>query len=190
MIHGYARVSTLDQDVHLQLVALKGCSRIWEEKSSAGKRRPELQRMLYSLRRGDVVRVYKLDRVARSLLDLLGILGRIERAGAHLESCTEPIETGSALGRLLLQVLGSFAEFERSLIVERCTAGRLAAAARGVRFGAPRRIDRSRVRALLAEGVSQSQIARIVGADQSTINKMIRSGDLWRDAPESHHEHA
>ena len=135
MLIGYARVSTQEQDTALQLGALKavGVVRIYEEKASGARfDRPVLWECLASLGAGDQFVFYKLDRVARSLSDLLRILDTIERAGASIRSLTEPIESGTPAGRLMLQILGSMAEFERSLIRERSMAGQREAQARGL----------------------------------------------------------
>lgn len=134
MKYGYARVSTNLQDTAMQRSALEGagCDVVREEYASGGKiDRPVLWELLGSLKRGDVLMVYKLDRVARSLSDLLRIINTIERAGAGIQSLTEPIDTVSPTGRLMLQILGAIAEFERSLIRERIMAGQREAARHG-----------------------------------------------------------
>lgn len=121
MIYGYARVSTQEQDTAMQISAFKvlGVEKIFEEKASGARYdRPVLWRCLDTLRTGDQLVVYKLDRIARSLADLLRILDKIERAGASIRSVTEPIDTCTATDRLMLQILGAMAEFERSLIRE------------------------------------------------------------------------
>lgn len=143
MIYGYARVSTTTQDTALQLEALhrQGAELIFQEKRSGVKARPELLRLLSLLRRGDKLVVYKLDRLARSLSDLLAILSRIEAVGAAFVSCTESVDTSTPAGRMLMHVLGAFAEFERSLIRERCMAGQQAARAAGVHCGRPRSLS-------------------------------------------------
>jgi len=120
---GYARVSTQDQDTALQLDALHraGCSVIFEEKASGASRRGrrELARCLASLQRGDVLVVYKIDRIARSLFDLLEILRQLEASGAVIRSITEPLDTGLAgMGVFMLQMLGAVAQLERSMIRE------------------------------------------------------------------------
>ncbi|TFY99009.1 recombinase family protein [Ramlibacter humi] len=137
---GYARVSTVDQETRLQRDALAraGVVRVHEEKASAVARRPELERCLLSLRRGDTLVVWKLDRLARSLRDLLTLLERLHSVGAGIRSLTEPIDTGSPAGVLMLQVLGAVAQFERTIIRERVVAGQRAARARGQRWGRPR----------------------------------------------------
>lgn len=124
---GYARVSRGDsQEVQAQVEALKaaGCERIYTEEASGGRwDRPELHRLIDHLRPGDILVVWKLDRLSRSLKDLIALLERIEQAGGAFESLTEHIETRSPAGRMLTQMLGSFAEFERAMIRERTRQG-------------------------------------------------------------------
>lgn len=177
---GYARVSTVEQDTALQLDAMSraGVDTVFQEKRSGVASRPQLEAALDALLPGDILVVYKVDRLARSLTDLLRIIDRVESVGAAFKSLTEPIDTSSPLGRMMLQILGSFAEFERSTIRQRCDAGREAARARGVRFGRPNTVDWPRVRNLIAEGFNQSEAARIVGASPSTVNKWVRSGNM------------
>src|SRR5665213_3549270 len=135
MLVGYARVSKSDeQDTRLQIRALKhaGVSKIYEEKASGGRwDRPELQRMLEHLRKGDVVVVWKLDRLSRSLRDLILIMDKIAAAHGGFRSLTESVDTTTPAGRMLMQILGSFAEFERSMIRERTRAGLDAARSQG-----------------------------------------------------------
>lgn len=171
MLFGYARVSTHDQDNALQVAALRaaGVHRVFEEKASGVSKRSALEALLYSIRAGDVVVVYKVDRFARSLADLLRVLARIEAAGASFRSLTEPIDTGSPVGRLMLQLLGSFAEFERSVIRERTEAGKRSAMARGVRFGRPRKIDVEALPSMRAQGLNARQIAEHFHCDTSTV---------------------
>ncbi|TAM39756.1 MAG: recombinase family protein [Burkholderiaceae bacterium] len=140
MLVGYARVSTVEQETALQLDALHraGVRKIFSEKAGGVSARPQLQRLLSSLRSGDLLVVYKLDRLARSLADLLAIIERLSNASCGFRSLTEPIDTGTPAGMLMLQLLGAVAQFERSLIVERSIAGQRAAIARGSRPGRPR----------------------------------------------------
>ena len=134
---GYARVSTREQETYLQIDALKkaGVSEIYEEKASSVGRRPELRRCLDSLRKGDTLVVYRMDRVARSLKDLLEILERIHSVGASIKSLTEPLDTSGPIGIFMVQVLGSVAQLERSIIRERALAGQVSAYQRGKRWG-------------------------------------------------------
>lgn len=137
MIYGYARVSTSDQETTLQIDALKksGAEVVFQEKTSSVGKRPELQFLLAKLTCNDQLVVFKLDRLARSLKDLLDIIARLEKIGCSFKSVTESIDTSNPVGRLMLNILGSFAEFERSLIRERSIAGQAASYARGVRWG-------------------------------------------------------
>lgn len=132
---GYARVSTLDQDLELQLKALSeaGCEVIFKESGQSGTKRsrPELEKCLKSLSSGDVLMVWKLDRLARSLPHLMELAEDFEGRGVNLKSLTEPVDTTTAQGKLIFQIMGAFAEFERNLIRERTMAGLQVAKARG-----------------------------------------------------------
>lgn len=137
MLVGYARVSSRVQETHLQIDALKkvGVIKIYQEKASSVGTRPALHRCLSALRPGDVLVVYKIDRVARSLKDLLSILEKIAASGACIRSLTEPLDTTSHMGMFILQILGAVAQLERSMIRERAIAGQVAARMRGVTWG-------------------------------------------------------
>ena len=137
---GYARVSTEDQNLALQRDALgaAGCERIFEDKESGAKAdRPGLAEALAYARPGDVLAVWRLDRLGRSLPDLVRIVGELEKAGIGFESVTERIETGTAAGRLVFHVFAALAEFERNITRERTLAGLAAARARGRSGGRP-----------------------------------------------------
>ncbi|MFT4241439.1 MAG: recombinase family protein [Acidovorax sp.] len=155
MMVGYARVSTQDQDTALQLDALAkaGCSAVFQEKASGASRRGrvELARCLASLQRGDVLVVYKIDRIARSLFDLLEILRQLEAVGATIKSVTEPLDTTNSMGVFVVQILGAVAQLERSMIRERSIAGQVAARARGRVPGRERALSREDEAALVAE---------------------------------------
>ena len=135
---GYARVSTQDQDLGFQLEALKhaGAARIYREKISGVRAdRPQLIKLMTSLRSGDVVLVTKLDRLGRSTRELLDLIHRIDQAGAAFRSVGDPLfDTSTSQGRLLVTMLAAIAEFERELIRERTGEGRKRAKAAGVRF--------------------------------------------------------
>ena len=173
MQYGYARVSTVQQDTALQRAAFKraGVTRVTEEKRSGGATRPLLEALIGRLKSGDELVVYKIDRLARSLVDLLRVLERIGAVGASFRSLTEPIETGTVAGRMILQVLGAFAEFERGMIRERCMAGRAAAVERGVRFGRPVEVERERVLRLRCAGMTWVAIGRELGCDPGTAHR-------------------
>ena len=127
LLLGYARVSKGDDQTNtLQARALRaaGCRRIFEEAASGGRwDRPELHRLLDHLRENDTVVVWKLDRLSRSLKDVLHIMEQIAQAGAGFRSITEDIDTTTAAGRMMMQMIGSFAEFERAMVRERTSAG-------------------------------------------------------------------
>lgn len=180
MLIGYARVSTQQQDTALQREAFKraGVRRVVEEKRSGVAERPALEKLLEGLKPGDVVVVYKLDRLARSLIDLMRILDRIASAGASFKSLTEPFETESVYGRFVVQILGSVAELERGMIRERCEAGRRAARERGVEFGRPRMLEEADVRPLVEAGLAQYQAAEVAGVSRSTMRHAAKKYGL------------
>lgn len=135
---GYARVSTLEQSTAVQVGHFKrsGVEIVYQEKQSSIKKRPVLEKLLDQvLKRGDTLVVYKLDRLARSMSHFIRIFEKLQSMGIGFRSLTEPIDTGSPQGRMFLQLLGVFAEFERELIRERCMAGQMAARARGQTWG-------------------------------------------------------
>ena len=178
---GYARVSTQGQDLAQQRAKLSdiGCLRIFEEKVSGAKRdRPELGRLLDHLRAGDVVTVTRLDRLARSTSDLLHIAERIKDAGAGLRSLAEPwADTTSPAGRMVLTIFAGIADFERSLIGERTSAGRAAALARGVRFGPRPALSAEQIvharRLIAEEGLSVSEASRILNVHRATLYRAL-----------------
>lgn len=181
MLLGYARVSRgEDQSTAAQRRLLReaGAEKIYEEAASGGRwDRPELHRLLDHLRRGDVVVVWKLDRLSRSLKDLLHLLERIEAAGAGFRSLTESIDTTTPAGRMMMQMLGSFAEYERAMVKERTAAGLAAARAEG-RVGGRRPKLTPVQRADIAENVlsgrkTAAQMARLYAVSQPTISRIL-----------------
>lgn len=190
MLLGYARVSTEDQHLALQRAALTraGCQRLYEEKLSGAKRaRPELERMLDHLRAGDVVVVSRLDRLARSTRDLLDIAERLRERDAGLRSLQEPwADTTSPAGRMVLTVFAGIAEFERALIHDRTHFGRLAAQARGVRFGRPVKLSSDQValaQRLISEGQTVREVAKMLKVHRSTLYRAIAPADTTSDMP-------
>ncbi len=176
---GYARVSTIEQNLDLQLQALKkaGCQKIYREKvSGATRQRPEFQRMLDQIRGGDVIVVWKLDRLARSTRDLLETTETIREAGAKFQSISEPwADTTTHAGKMIMTVFAGIAEFERDLIRERTGAGREAAKKRGVQFGRPRKLNPEQaqlVRRLLDEGESVRDLAETFDVHIATIYRL------------------
>lgn len=142
MLIGYARVSTQDQNLDMQLDALTahGCERIYQEKQSGktAQDRPDLQKLLDAVREGDTVVVYKLDRLGRSTKDLIEIVNALQDKGVGFVSLNEQIDTTGAMGKLVFQIFAALAEFERNTISERTKAGLQAAKARG-RLGGRKR---------------------------------------------------
>lgn len=147
---GYARVSTADQNTRLQHDALEraGCVRLFTDgdRSGAERNRPALARALRQVRPGDTLVVWKLDRLARSLQDLLDITDALKRRGVAFESLTEKIETGSAYGEFVFHIIAAVAHMERRLIAERTRAGLAAAKRRGIRLGRRPKLDERTVR--------------------------------------------
>lgn len=174
---GYARVSTTEQDTSLQLAALRAAGVVvyWEEQQSGVKARPALEELLKLLTPGDVVIVYKIDRLARSLQDLLRIAEKIGASGATLRSLTEPMETTTPVGRMLFQLLGAFAEFERNVIKERCAAGQAEAMKRGVVFGRKRKkVDYWEVFRMRNEGKTYAQISEALNILPSHAHSAVK----------------
>ncbi len=145
MLIGYARISTIDQNLNLQLDALKaaGCERIYQDEgiSGANAKRPGLTRALKRLSRDDVLIVWKLDRLGRSMRHLIELTTMFDDRGIGFRSISDAIDTSTPGGKLYFHMMGAFAEFERNLISERTKAGMAAARARGVKMGRPRKTD-------------------------------------------------
>lgn len=180
MLIGYARVSTTEQNVALQLDALHAASveQVFVDEGVSGSvsSRPELDRCLAMLRSGDTLVVWRLDRLARSLKNLLELVESLSASGIHLRSLTESIDTSSASGRLILSVFGALAEFERSLIIERTQAGLTAARARGVRIGRPMAMTTGQIeqaRTLVGAGHRVPDVARSLGVGRSTLYRVL-----------------
>ncbi len=181
MLIGYARVSTTEQDTQTQVAALKaaGCELIFEETASGGRwNRPELHRLLEQLRKGDVVVVWKLDRLSRSLHDLLLLLERIGERKAGFRSLTEAVDTTTPAGRMMMQLVGVFAEFERAMLQERTRAG-LAHAREQGRIGGRRpklkTKQQSEIVRLVTQGEkSAAEAARLFNVHPSTVSRLLK----------------
>ncbi|BAU94132.1 resolvase domain-containing protein (plasmid) [Methylorubrum populi] len=177
MLIGYARVSTEDQNLDLQRDALKaaGCTRIFEEKESgrAGTKRPALEAALDFLRAEDQLVVWKIDRLGRSLREMLGTAHMLQERGVKLRSLTEQVDTETATGRMMFNFLGTIAEYFLDLNRERTLAGLKAAVARGRKGGRPRKItdaDLEAGRAMLAAGtIPVAEIAKRLGVSRKTF---------------------
>lgn len=177
---GYARTSTLDQvaGFEAQLAELKaaGATKVFKEQVSSVVERPELERLIEFIREGDVVIVTKLDRLARSMRDLIGIVDQIEKKGAALRILSMNLDTGTATGKLMLNVLGSVAEFERSMMLERQRDG-IAKAKREGKFKgrAPTvRKRKAEIAALLEQGLGPSHVSRKLGVSRSAIYEVAK----------------
>ncbi|HAL7460661.1 TPA: recombinase family protein [Escherichia coli] len=173
---GYARVSTDDQRMDLQRDALTaaGCEKVFTDTASGAKAaRPGLAEALAFARKGDVLVVWRLDRLGRSLPELVKVVGELEAAGVGFESVTERIETSSAAGRLVFHVFAALAEFERRLIVERTHAGLEAARARGRKGGRPALpLEKvAAIQAMAAGNRSVSEICKALKIGRSTLYK-------------------
>src|ERR1700722_12873275 len=178
-IIGYARVSTQDQDLSAQLASLKaaGAGTVYREKISGVRAdRPQLARMVAALKRGDLVVVTRLDRLGRSVRELLNLLAEFEKTGVHFKSLGDPwCDTTTTHGRLMLTVLGGLAEFERSLIIARTSEGRARAMQAGVCFGRrPKLTDHQRREALQRRGAGETlaAIARSYAVSVSMISRL------------------
>ena len=188
MTIGYARVSTQDQNLSLQLDALKaqGCNRVFQEKASGAKTdRPELAKLLEHVREGDTVVVWKLDRLGRSLTHLVQLVTELENRNVGLISLNDPVDTTTAQGRLVFRIFASLAEFERELIRERTNAGLQSARRRGQRLGRPEGLSKAaQDKALIAESLykagkhSVEGIARHIGISKSTLYRYLRSRSI------------
>lgn len=181
MLIGYARVSTIDQNLELQHDALKGagCKRIFEDRlSGAVAQRPGLVEALSHLRDGDTLVVWRLDRLGRSLRNLIEVVADLETRGIGLKSLHEAIDTTTSTGRLVFQIFGALAEFERNLITERTQAGLVAARARGRVGGRRLKLDEARTRLLYdlydRKDRPIGEICRLVGITKPTLYAYLR----------------
>jgi DNA invertase Pin-like site-specific DNA recombinase len=175
--YGYARVSTVDQDLTIQRAALKaaGCEVIRAEKASSARRdgRTELQVLMDFIRAGDALVVTRIDRLARSLRDLQNIVHELKAKGATLKATEQPIDTGTAAGKAFLDMLGVFAEFETNLRRERQLEGIEAAKAKGVYTGRKPSIDSDAVRDLASKGVGATEIARRMKISRASVYRFV-----------------
>lgn len=191
MIIGYARVSTQDQNPELQLDALRGagCEELFQEKATGKFReRPELTTCLRSMRKCDTLVVWKLDRLARSLKDLVEIVYDLNQRGVGFRSLTEAIDTTSSGGRLVFHIFGALAEFEHSLIRERTIAGLVAARARGRKGGRKpvmSKADTRKAAAMLSDpNITKAEVARHFSVSRVTLNAALaREGFAGAGAP-------
>ncbi|MDB2613602.1 recombinase family protein [Chlamydiales bacterium] len=182
MLIGYARVSTDDQNLDLQNDALKeiGCETIFKDSQSGARAdRPGLKQILEYIRKGDVLVVWRLDRLSRSLKDLVEMVNELESRGIGLKSLSESIDTTSSSGKLIFHMFASLAEFERNLIRERTQAGLTAARARGRMGGRPKVLDKNK-RELAVNLYNRKEhrvddICKMMGISKPTLYKYVES---------------
>jgi DNA invertase Pin-like site-specific DNA recombinase len=175
-LYGYARVSSIDQDLTLQRKALKaaGCTVIRAEKISGTSRkgRSELETLMDLLRPGDTLVITRIDRLARSLRDLQNIVHELREKGAYLKAIEQPVDTSTAAGKAFLDMLGVFAEFETNLRRERQMEGIAAAKARGVYKGRPKSINVGEIKRLLAAGIGATEVAKRLGIARASVYRL------------------
>jgi DNA invertase Pin-like site-specific DNA recombinase len=181
---GYARVSSRSQDLLVQEARLTadGCDPIFTDKASGIRaERPGWDDLVASLQEGDVLVACKLDRIARSLGNLLGITEMLTEARVDLVILDQPeVDTTSSIGRLVFRILGAVAEFERDLILERTAEGRIEAMAAGVQFGRPRVMDAAstaRARELHRSGLTMAEVASVIGVSRMTVVRYLDRED-------------
>ena len=181
---GYARVSTDDQNLDLQRDALQqaGCERVFEDTASGAKaERIGLVALMEILRAGDTVVIWRMDRLGRSLKDLIALVERLEAVGVGLRSLQEKIDTTSSGGRLVFHLFGALAEFERNLIRERTQAGLTAARARGRHGGRKKRLDPAKQKMALRlyheRQHTVDEICRMMGVGRSTLYNYLNEAE-------------
>lgn len=179
MMIGYARVSTQDQNLDLQTEALTraGCEKIYEDKISGVRvERPGLTRALEMLREGDTLVVWKLDRLGRSVKQLVDMVGELHKRGIQFKSLTDAIDTGTPAGRFFFHVMASLAEMERELIIERTRAGLDAAKQLGRKGGRKPKMTSSKIESakkLLASGIPPRDVAKDLGVSVPTLYRWL-----------------
>lgn len=186
---GYARVSTFDQNLDLQLDALKhsGCEEIFEEKiSGASKERPQLSKLFSKLRHGDSVVVWKLDRLGRSLRDLIDLISKMKDLGVRFVSIQDGIDTSTATGRFTFNIFASLAEFEREIISERTKAGLASARARGRKGGRPAGFSKETISKIKAvkvlydkEDKTMNEIGEVLSISRATAYRFLNIATTW-----------
>lgn len=188
MLLGYARVSTNEQDLFLQLDALKqaGCERIFTDKASGiDANRPGMEQMLSHLRSGDSLVVWKLDRLGRTVKGLVNMVTELETKGIQFRSLTDGIDTTTGAGRFFFHVMAAMAQMERELITERTRAGLAAAKARGRLGGRKPKMTVAKVNAarkLLLSGTKPREVAENLGISIPTLYRWLPAASQIRDS--------
>ena len=190
MLIGYARVSTGEQDPAVQRAALTtaGCELIFQETASGGRwDRPELHTLLNQIRTGDVLVVWKLDRLSRSLRDVLTIMERVQEKKAGFRSLTEAVDTTTPAGRMMMQMVGAFAEFERAMLKDRTHAGLDAARKEGRIGGRPPKLtpqQRREIVKLVRKGKkTAADAARLFGVHSATVSRLLQRAYQLKPVP-------
>ncbi|MBN1546289.1 MAG: recombinase family protein [Syntrophaceae bacterium] len=179
MLVGYVRVSTQDQNLDLQLEALQkaGCEKIYEDKASGSKaERPGLKLALEVLREGDTLVVWKLDRLGRTVKQLVAFVSEFEEQGIHFKSLTDAIDTSTPSGRFFFHIMASLSQMERELMLERTRAGLAAARVRGRMGGRKRKMTELKIisaKKLLASGTAPKDVASHLGVSIPTLYRWI-----------------
>lgn len=179
---GYARVSTTDQSPQLQLDALRdaGAARVFTDHGVSGSKvdRPQLEASLDHLREGDVLTVWKLDRLGRNTQHVLAVVDELTSRGIGFRSITEGLHTDGAMGKAMLTIMAAFAQLERDTMIERTRAGLAAAAANGRKGGRPRKVDdvaAAKARSLHEKGINANDIAKMLGVSRATVYRYLAS---------------
>ena len=179
MLVGYARVSTQDQNLELQLDALNkiGCEKLYQDQMSGSKNnRPGLQLALEILRKGDTLVVWKLDRLGRSVKGLIDMVNKLQQDEVHFKSITDNVDTSTPSGRFFFHVMASLAQMERELVAERTRAGLAAAKAQGRVGGRKRKMTKSKIESakkLLSSGILPKDVAHNLGVSVPTLYRWI-----------------
>ncbi|HEX3885408.1 MAG TPA: recombinase family protein [Stellaceae bacterium] len=195
---GYARVSTEEQNLDMQRRSLRaaGCERVFEDcgVSGAARSRPQLDKAFASLRQGDILVVWKLDRLGRSLSHLIEVMQTLGEQGVGFQSMSEAIDTTTAGGRLVFHMMGALAEFERSLIAERTRAGMAAAKARGEAVGRPPKLTRTQVeharRLIKTKSESVTSVARSLRVSRATLYRALLTREASAPGTVASHCHS
>lgn len=181
MLYGYARVSTTDQSVDFQVSALKaaGCERIFIDEGISGvaRARPALSDVLATLEANDTLIVWRLDRVARSMVELVDTVTGLHNRGVGFQSLSEHVDLTTSIGEFTLHILSAVAAFERSLIIERTKAGLTEARAKGVVLGRKPSLNGERLRediSLIRLGMGVKEAALQIGVGRSTLYRYLR----------------